>query len=158
MGALLPIFLIVTVDILGLTIVLPLLPFYAEHYGASPTVVGLLVTVFAVCQLISGPILGQLSDRFGRKPMLLISQVGTLIGFVILARADALIWVFLSRIIDGFTAGNLSIAQAYISDVTEPKDRAKSFAIIGIAFGLGFLIGPAISGYLSKFGYSTPIW
>ncbi len=158
MKALLPIFLIVTVDILGLTIVLPLLPFYAEHYGASPTVVGWLVTAFALCQLISGPILGSLSDRTGRKPMLIVSQIGTLIGFLILAFANSLFWVFLARIIDGFTAGNLSVAQAYIADNTEPKDRAKSFAVIGIAFGLGFLIGPAISGYLSQFGYSTPIF
>lgn len=154
---LLPIFLIVSVDILGMTIVLPLLPFYAEKYGASPFVVGLLVTTYALCQLFSGPMLGRISDRIGRRPMLLLSQIGTLVGFFILAYANSLWVIFVSRIIDGITAGNLSLAQAYISDVSLPKDRAKSFAVIGIAFGLGFLIGPAISGYLSQFGYSTPI-
>lgn len=153
-----PIFLIVSVDVLGLTIILPLLPFYAEKYGASPTVVGLLVSTYALCQLIAGPILGRMSDHAGRRPLLLISQLGTFIGFLILAYANALWIVFLSRIIDGLTAGNLSLAQAYISDVTEPKDRAKSFAIIGIAFGMGFLIGPGISGYLSQFGLQYPIF
>ncbi len=154
---LLPIFLIVSVDVLGLTIILPLLPFYAEHYGASPAVVGLLVSLYAFCQLIAGPMLGRLSDHMGRRPLLLVSQVGTFIGFLILAYANALWLIFLSRAIDGLTAGNLSLAQAYISDVTKPEDRAKSFALIGIAFGMGFLIGPGLSGFLSKFGYQYPI-
>jgi len=102
--------------------------------------------------------LGRLSDHMGRRPLLLVSQVGTFIGFLILANAGALWVVFLSRIIDGATAGNLSLAQAYISDVTTPDKRAKSFAIIGIAFGLGFLVGPAISGYLVQYGYPVPIY
>lgn len=154
---LLPIFLIVCVDVLGLTIILPLLPFYAEKFGASPAVVGLLVSTYAACQLIGGPLLGRLSDRVGRKPMLLLSQAGTFIGFLILAYANVLWVLFLSRIIDGFTAGNLSLAQAYIADVTKPEERAKSFALIGIAFGLGFLVGPGISGYLSQFSFRLPI-
>jgi MFS family permease len=99
-----------------------------------------------------------MSDHAGRRPLLLVSQVGTLIGFLILAYANALWVVFVSRIIDGLTAGNLSLAQAYISDVTEPKDRAKSFALIGIAFGMGFLIGPGISGYLAQYSYQYPIF
>src|ERR1700727_1434854 len=98
---LLPIFLIVCVDVLGLTIILPLLPFYAEHFGASPTVVGLLVSTYAICQLIGGPLLGRMSDHVGRRPLLLLSQVGTLIGFLILAYANVLWLLFLSRIIDG---------------------------------------------------------
>jgi MFS transporter, DHA1 family, tetracycline resistance protein len=155
---LLPIFLIVSVDVLGLTIILPLLPFYAEHYGASPAVVGLLVSLYAFCQLIAGPMLGRLSDRMGRRPLLLVSQLGTFIGFLILAYAHALWVIFLSRAIDGITAGNLSLAQAYISDVTKPEDRAKSFALIGIAFGMGFLIGPGLSGFLSKYSYQYPIF
>ena len=155
---LLPIFLIVSVDVLGLTIILPLLPFYAEKYGASPAVVGLLVSSYAVCQLISGPMLGRWSDHMGRRPLLLVSQLGTFIGFLILAYANALWLIFLSRVIDGLTAGNLSLAQAYISDVTKPEDRAKSFALIGIAFGMGFLIGPAISGFLVQYSYQYPIF
>ncbi len=145
------------VDILGMTIILPLLPFYAEHFGASATVVGLLVSTYAFCQLIAGPVLGSWSDKIGRKPLLILSQIGTFIGFLILAWANALWVLFLSRVIDGLTAGNLSLAQAYIADVTEPQNRAKSFGIIGIAFGIGFLIGPATSGFLSQYGYQYPI-
>jgi DHA1 family tetracycline resistance protein-like MFS transporter len=155
---LLPIFLIVLVDILALTIILPLLPFFAERLGATPLIVGLIVSSYAACQLVSGPILGQLSDRFGRKPLLLLSQVGTCAGLLLLANATTLAMVLVARMIDGFTAGNLSIAQAYISDVTEPKDRAKAFGVIGVAFGLGFLVGPAFSGFLSQYGYSYPIY
>ena len=121
----------------------PLLPFYAEHFGASPTLVGLLISTYAVCQLVSGPLLGRMSDRSGRRPLLLASQVGTFAGFIILANAWSLWVVFLSRVIDGMTAGNISLAQAYISDVTAPEKRAKAFGVIGVAFGVGFLIGPA---------------
>ena len=155
---LLPIFLIVLVDVLGLTIVLPLLPFYAERLGASPFVASLLVSVYAACQLVSGPLLGRMSDRMGRKPLLLVSQVGTLAGFLVLANAEVLWLVFLARILDGLTAGNLSLAQAYIADVTTPENRSSSFAIIGIAFGLGFLVGPAASGYLSVYGLHVPFY
>jgi MFS family permease len=155
---LLPIFLIVLVDILGLTIMIPLLPFYTERFGASPFTVGLLVATYAGCQLVSGPMLGALSDRIGkRRPLLLVSQLGTFVGLLILADARSLVWLFVGRIIDGLTAGNLSLAQAYISDVTEPKNRARAFGLIGVAFGIGFLIGPAISGVLVRFGYAVPI-
>jgi multidrug resistance protein len=157
-SALLPIFLIIVVDILGMTIMYPLLPFYAEHHGAGPLGAGLLVSVYAVCQLFGGPLLGRLSDRTGRKPLLLLSQIGTLFGFVLLAYANTLWLIFVSRIIDGITAGNISLAQAYIADVTKPEERTKSFAVIGIAFGLGFLIGPAVSGYLAQFSYQYPIY
>jgi MFS transporter, DHA1 family, tetracycline resistance protein len=155
---LLSIFLIVLVDVLGLTIILPLLPFYAESMGATPRMVGFLVSAYAICQLIAGPPLGHLSDRVGRKPVLLVSQMGTCIGFLILAYANTLWVVFLARIIDGLTAGNLSVAQAYIADVTEPENRTKSFGMIGIAFGLGFLVGPGVSGILAQFGNTYPIF
>ncbi len=154
---LIPIFFIVCVDVLALTIVLPLLPFYAEKYGASPIVVSLIVTSFAICQLFSSPLLGRLSDQYGRKRLLVISQIGTFIGFLVLGFAQSLWMIFLGRIIDGITSGNLSIAHALISDLTEPHERAKSFALIGIAFGLGFLVGPAITGLLTGWGYHYPI-
>ncbi|MCK6589300.1 MAG: MFS transporter [Polyangiaceae bacterium] len=152
-----PIFLTVLVDVLAMTLVLPLLPFYAQHFGASPLVVTVLTASFAACQLISGPILGRISDSAGRRPTLLVSQMGTFIGFLILGGANSLWMLFAGRIIDGLTAGNLSIAQAYISDVTEPENRTKAFALIGIAFGAGFLLGPAASGFLAhRFGYAAP--
>ncbi|MBV8573227.1 MAG: MFS transporter [Acidobacteriaceae bacterium] len=154
---LLPIFLIVLVDVLGFTIILPLLPFYSERLGASPAVVGGIISIYAIFQLIAGPILGQISDRIGRRPVLLVSQMGTLAGFLLLAVSTRIWMVFLARAIDGATAGNLSIAQAYISDVTEPANRAKSFALIGVAFGFGFLVGPAISGFLAAYGYQAPV-
>jgi MFS family permease len=155
---LLPIFAILLVDVLGFTIILPLLPFYAEHMGASAFLAGLLVSVYGLCQLLAGPILGPLSDRIGRKPVLLVSQLGTFAGFLILANAKTLPLVFISRVIDGLTAGNFSVAQAYISDVAEPRQRAKSFGLIGIAFGIGFILGPAISGFLAPFGIHYPIY
>jgi DHA1 family tetracycline resistance protein-like MFS transporter len=155
---LLSIFLIVLVDVLGLTIILPLLPFYAESLGATAAVVGLLVSTYAVCQLIAGPPLGHLSDRIGRRPVLLVSQIGTCIGFLILGFARTLWVVFLARIIDGLTAGNLTVAQAYIADVTEAENRAKAFGLIGIAFGVGFLVGPGISGYLAQYNNTYPIF
>lgn len=155
---LLAIFLIVAVDVLGLTIMIPLLPFYAEKLGATPFQVGWLIGAYAACQLVSGPLLGRLSDSTGRKPLLLVSQAGTFIGFIITAFAPNLVILFLARMIDGATAGNLSLAQAYISDITKPEDRAKSFGVIGIAFGIGFLIGPAASGILAKQSYQYPVF
>ncbi|MDO9182728.1 MAG: MFS transporter [Bacteriovorax sp.] len=157
-GALLTVLLIVFVDILGFTIMIPLLPFYAESLGASPFTVGMLSSIYGLCSLISGPILGDLSDRYGRRVVLLISQTGTFIGFVILALSNILWVVFLSRIIDGITAGNMTVAQAYISDVTEPQNRTRAMGMIGASFGLGFILGPAISGILVHFGHAAPIW
>lgn len=156
--ALLPIFFIVLVGVFGFTLVIPLLGIYAERFQATPTQATLLVSVYAACQLVSGPLLGRVSDRIGRKPMLLVSQVGSLVGFIVLARAQALWVLYLARIIDGATAGNLSIAQAYISDNTRPENRAKAFGLIGIAFGLGFFIGPFVTGYLSNYGLTAPIY
>ncbi len=166
---LLPIFLTVFVDVLGLTLMLPLLPLYAEHFGAGPQTATTLISSYALCQLVSGPILGRASDRIGRKPVLLVSQVGTFLAFLLIGSAGhvgggaasllgggaalaanlGLAALFVGRMIDGLTAGNLSIAQAYISDVTKPEERTRSFALIGIAFGSGFLFGPMISGELS---------
>ena len=157
--SLLPVFLIVLVDVFGMTLVIPLLAIYAETLHATPLQATMLVSVYAACQLFAGPIIGHISDRVGRKPMLIISQVGTFIGFIVMARARALWMLYVARILDGATAGNLSLAQAYISDHTEPSQRAKSFGLIGIAFGVGFFIGPSLTGYLSaKYGMTTPIY
>jgi MFS transporter, DHA1 family, tetracycline resistance protein len=156
---LVPIFATVLVDVLALTLILPLLPFLAQHHGASPLVVGLLFASFSACQLVSGPILGRLSDRHGRKPVLMVSQVGTALGLLMMGLSDRLEWLFVGRMLDGLTAGNLSIAQAYIADVTRPEHRTKSFGLIGIAFGLGFLIGPAASGLLAaRHGFHAPLF
>ncbi len=153
-----PIFLIVAVEILGYTIMIPLLPFYAEEFGASAFMVGLLFSSYSVCMLFSGPILGRVSDSVGRRPTLILSQIGTMISFIILGFAGSLWVLFLGRIIDGFTAGNLTVAQAYISDVTKPEERTKAFGLIGMAFGLGFVVGPVLSGFLSQFGYHVPFF
>lgn len=150
------IFLIVFVDLLGFSLILPLLPYYAQTFGADAFVTGLLVASYAIAQLIGAPLLGRWSDRAGRRPVLLISIFGTFIGFVLLGFAGALWMLFLSRVIDGLTGGNLSVAQAYITDVTDEKNRAKGLGMIGAAFGLGFIIGPAIGGALSVYGYAVP--
>jgi MFS family permease len=148
--------LIVLVDVLGFTIVIPLLGFYAEKFGASPLVATTLVSVYALCSLISTPIIGNLSDRYGRRKLLLLSQSGTFLGFLMLADSSALWMVFAGRILDGITAGNLSLAQAYISDHTQPENRAKAFGVIGVAFGVGFMFGPGIGGVLAEYGMHVP--
>jgi DHA1 family tetracycline resistance protein-like MFS transporter len=155
---LLAIFLIVFVDILAFTLVLPYLPFYAETFGASPTQVGLILTSFSFCQFLAGPVLGRMSDRMGRKPVLVLSQIGTCLGFVILALSKNLWMVYLARVLDGVTAGNITVAQAAISDITKPEERAKAFSLIGVSFGLGFFVGPAIAALLSHFSPESPAW
>ena len=150
------IFLIVFIDLLGFGLILPLLPYYAETFGASDTVIGLLVASYAAAQLIGAPLLGRFSDRWGRKPVLLVSLAGTLVGFLLLGFAQTLLVLFLARILDGLTGGNISVAQAYITDVTDEDSRAKGLGLIGAAFGLGFILGPATGGTLSQFGYAVP--
>jgi len=154
--ALFTIFLIVFVDLLGFGIVLPLLPYIAEKYQATPFTIGILGATYSFFQLIAGPVLGRLSDRYGRKKLLAISQVGSAIGYLLLGLAHNLPLLFLARIIDGITGGNISIAQAYIADITTKENRAKGMGIIGAAFGLGFIFGPAIGGFLAKYSYSYP--
>jgi MFS family permease len=150
------IFIILVTEVLGFSLILPFLPFYAQELGASPLTVGLILTSFSLCQLISAPIMGRLSDHYGRKPLLILSQLSTVVGFLVLGFARSLWMVFLSRIIDGLLGSNFTIAQSYLSDVSSKKNRSKAFGISGAAFGFGFLIGPAIGGFLSQFGYSVP--
>lgn len=152
----LTIFLIVFIDLLGFGLILPLLPYVAENYNATPLIIGLLSASYSLFQFISGPILGNLSDRYGRKKILLISQAGSLLGYLILAFANSLPLLFISRIIDGITGGNISIAQAYMADITDKKTRAKGMGLLGAAFGLGFMLGPALGGYLSQQGFIYP--
>lgn len=156
--SLITIFLIVFIDLLGFGIILPLLPYIAEIYQATPLQIGILSAVYSLFQLIASPILGRLSDRYGRKKLLIISQLGSAIGYLIMGLANNLPLLFLSRIIDGITGGNISIAQAYIADVTTKENRARGMGLIGAAFGLGFIFGPAIGGALSKISYSAPAY
>ncbi len=150
------ILLVVFIDLLGFSLILPLLPYYAETFNASKFTTGLLIAVYALMQLIGAPILGRLSDRFGRRPVLLVSVFGTFLGFLLLGFANTLWILFAARIIDGITGGNLSVAQAYISDVTDAQNRAKGLGFIGAAFGIGFIIGPVTGGVLSQYGYNVP--
>jgi DHA1 family tetracycline resistance protein-like MFS transporter len=155
---LLIIFLTIFVNLVGFGIIIPLLPFYAETFGASPLVIGLLFAIFSLCQLVAAPALGDLSDRYGRRPVLVFSLAGTVLSFVMLAMAQSITMLFLARIVDGLSGGNISTARAYVADVTEPKDRARAYGLIGAAFGLGFIFGPALSGILAKVSYTAPIW
>jgi len=155
---LLVIFLTIFVNLIGFGIIIPLLPFYAETFGASPLVIGLLFAIFSVCQLVAAPVLGDWSDRYGRRPILIFSLLGTVVSFVLLAVAHSLTMLFIARIVDGLSGGNISTARAYVADVTEPKDRARAYGLIGAAFGLGFIFGPALSGVLAKVSYTAPIW
>jgi DHA1 family tetracycline resistance protein-like MFS transporter len=154
------IFTTVFIDLVGFGIVIPVLPFYAEGtiFNATPRTVGLLFASYSIMQLIFSPILGRLSDKYGRRPVLLISIIGTGIGFLILGIANTLWMLFLGRILDGITGGNISTAQAYIADITTKENRAKGMGLIGAAFGLGFIFGPAIGGILSRWGIHVPFF
>ena len=155
---LLIIFLTIFVNLVGFGIIIPLLPFYAQTFNASPIVIGLLFAIFSLCQLVASPILGDWSDRYGRRPVLVFSLIGTVVSFVMLALAHSIAMLFLARIVDGLSGGNISTARAYVADVTEPKDRARAYGLIGAAFGLGFIVGPAMSGVLAQVSYTAPIW
>jgi len=167
----------VFIDLLGYSLFLPLLPFYAGVLGATPTLVGFLIASNALAQLIAAPVIGRLSDRLGRRPMLIFSISGTLASFLLLGLVEPLghllaslasgripvesaplVMLFFSRILDGLAGGDISLAQAYITDVTDEKSRAKGLGMIGAAFGMGFIIGPAMGGTLSNWDYATAIF
>jgi multidrug resistance protein len=152
------IFTTVFIDLVGFGIVIPVLPFYAEGtvFNATPRTVGLLFASYSIMQLIFSPILGSLSDKYGRRPVLLLSIIGTGIGFLVLGFATTLFMLFVGRILDGITGGNISTAQAYIADITTEENRTKGMGLIGAAFGLGFILGPAIGGILSRWGIHVP--
>lgn len=157
---LLLIFLTILIDLIGFGIIIPILPLYAESpiFHASPAAIGWLMGSYSLAQLIFSPLLGQWSDRIGRRPVLLFSMLGTAIGFLVMGLAGSFWVLFAARIFDGITGGNISTAQAYIADVTKPEERARGMGLIGAAFGLGFILGPAIGGELSHFGLSAPFY
>jgi len=165
------IFITIFIDLVGFGIVIPVLPLYAERYGASETTIGILLATYSAMQFIFAPILGKLSDRVGRRPVLLVSLIGTSIGFLImglaprmpvgfalLGLAPTLVWLFVARMIDGISGGNISTAQAYIADVTPPEERSKGMGLIGAAFGLGFVFGPMIGGAMSYISPAAPFF
>ncbi len=152
-----PILGITFIDIIGFSMMIPMLPYFITHFGASPIVVGILLSIFSLCQLVAGPVWGHLSDRFGRKIILIISQVGATIGWAMLAFAPSIGWVFVARIIEGVSGGNIGITQAYVADLVEPKERSKAFGYIGATFGAGMVFGPVGGGLLyAKFGFAMP--
>src|SRR5271165_3037194 len=154
--------LIVLIDLLGFTVVMPLLAPFAEQYGFSEWQIGLLFAAYPLCQLIAGPILGRLSDRYGRRPLLIFSQAGTALSFLILGLSRNFTVMLLARMLDGASGGNILVAQAYVADVTTPENRAKGMGLIGMAFGLGFVFGPLLAGLLLGLpvaeGFSTLAW
>jgi MFS transporter, DHA1 family, tetracycline resistance protein len=139
---------IVLIDLLGFSIVMPLLAPFAEHYGFADWQIGLLFAAYPCCQLFAGPILGRLSDRFGRRPLLAFSQAGTALSFILLGCSRDFRVMLLARMLDGASGGNILVAQAYVADVTTPENRARGMGLIGMAFGLGFVLGPLIGGLL----------
>ncbi len=151
------IFLTVFIDLLGFGIVLPLFPYYAESFGASSLMIGLLMTSYSAMQFLFTPLWGRLSDRYGRRPLIMISLAGSCIGFLIFGLATTLALLFVGRMIAGIAGAIVPTANAYIADITSPAERAKGMGLVGAAFGLGFILGPAIGGLLSPYGYSKPV-
>ncbi len=155
---LLVIFLVVLVNVLGFGIIIPLLPYYAGSLGATPLQVGALFAIFSLAQLFASPVLGSLSDSVGRRPVLIFSLLGTVASFSLMALASNLALLFVARLIDGLTGGNIATARAYIADATGEQERAKAYGLIGAAFGLGFIIGPGAGGLLARIDYAAPAW
>ena len=148
--------LTVFIDLLGFGIIIPLLPFYAKHFGATPTVIGLLSSSYSFMQFLFVPFWGRLSDRIGRRPIILMSVFGSFVSYLIFGFADSLAVLFFSRLLAGFMGANISTAQAYIADSTTFEERAKFMGLIGAAFGVGFMLGPFVGGMMSKINYGAP--
>lgn len=156
-----PLFLMaltIFIDFTGFGLVIPLLPFWAEHLGAGPVGVGLILTTYALAQFIFTPILGSFSDRYGRRPVIIISLCIEALAFALTALAGSLPFLLLARLIGGLGASNIGSAQAVVSDITPPEERAKGMGLIGAAIGLGFVVGPALGGGLATLGTTVPFW
>ena len=158
MSPLVIVFVTVFIDLLGFGIIIPLLPFYAESFGASALTIGLLGTSFSLMQFLFSPVWGRWSDKIGRKPIILIGLLGSGLSYVTLALAGSLTLLFVARLIGGIAGANIPTAQAYIADITTPENRARGMGLLGAAFGLGFIFGPAIGGLLSRISPETPMW
>lgn len=148
--------LIAVVNALGYGIIIPVLYTYSQKYGLTDFQNGLLFALFSICQFLSTPIIGRMSDKYGRRPLLIASLTGTAISFFMMAFAPTAIFLFLARALDGITAGNIPVASAVITDTTDEKNRAKGFGVIGASFGFGFIFGPAITAFTVRFGQSVP--
>jgi len=146
------------INSLGFGIIVPLLYPYGKEFGLTQQTLGLLTATFSIAQFFATPLLGALSDKYGRKPLLAISLAGTCISFLMFAEARSIVILFAARLLDGITGGNVSVAQAMVSDTSTPENRAKKFGILGSAFGFGFIIGPALGGLLSKWGIQVPFY
>jgi DHA1 family tetracycline resistance protein-like MFS transporter len=151
-------FLTVFIDMVGFGIVVPVLPLYTERFGASPFTTGLLLAVYSGMGFIFSPVVGALSDRIGRRSILLLSTIGQATGFFIMGAATTLLWLFIARTIDGIFGANVSATQAYVADVTPPQDRSRALGLLGAAFGLGFICGPMLGGVLSLISLSAPFY
>ena len=152
------VFTTVLIDLIGFGIVIPLLPLYAERFGASPTEIGLLTASFALMQFLFAPVWGRLSDRVGRRPVILASLAGTALASLLFGLAGALWLLFLARILDGISGASYAAAQAYVADVTAPEERARGMGLIGAAFGLGFVIGPALGALFAVVDHRVPFF
>ena len=158
MSPLVIIFITVFIDLVGFGIIIPLLPFYAESFGANAFIIGLLATSFSLMQFVFSPVWGRWSDKIGRKPIILVGLLGSCLSYVAMALAGSLVLLFVARLIGGIAGANVATAQAYIADITTPEDRAQGMGLMGTAFGLGFIFGPAIGGLLSRVSPETPMW
>lgn len=153
----LPLFLVIVIDLIGFGMMIPILPFYARDYGASGTMLGLILTSYAAMQFVAAPFWGRLSDRIGRRSVLALTMLGVGGSLIIVGLANSLAMILVGRALGGLFAGNIGVATAYVTDITSEQDRAKGMGMIGAAFGVGFILGPAIAGLLVPYGHNVPI-
>ncbi len=156
-SSLLTLFSIVVIDLIGFGVVIPILPYLAESFGASATVLGVLLTCYSGMQVLFAPVWGRISDRVGRRPVMLITIAGTSLALLALGLAPSLLWLLVARLFGGLFSANISVATAYVGDLTQGPERTRWMGLIGAAFGIGFILGPAIGGFLAPYGYHVPM-
>ncbi len=155
--SLLTLFSVVVLDLIGFGVVIPILPFYAEKYGASASLLGILLATYSAMQFICSPLWGKLSDRIGRKKVMIVTMIGSCLSLWLLGSSHSMAMIFVGRTLGGIFAANISVASAYVTDVTTEENRTKGMGMIGAAFGIGFILGPALGGGLEHYGYHVPI-